>query len=178
VRPARGASLGALLAAAAAVAGGAAAPTASAEPSAAQAAFTKVLQDDAATTEDIKQALTRHDALVDPRSGFVDVTGDGRQDALALVTTGGALGAVALYVLSTHGQDAADQTTSLKVIFRLQRLRQATLRVNGSSLTVLEPIYPGGADLCCPTQLRERTYTFDAAHVTFRRVGDRRLPYR
>ena len=76
--------------------------------------------------------LTNKSAIVDPRSGFVDVTGDGRQDALILVSTGGAAGAVALYVFSTHGQ-AAEQTddqTSLKVVFRLQSLYGASLRIS------------------------------------------------
>jgi hypothetical protein len=148
-----------------------------ATPSDSQAAFTKILQADPKTTSAIKGVLTGHEAIVDPRSGFVDVTGDDRQDALAVVTTGGALGTIGLYVLSTHGQDAGDQDTSLKVIFRLQTLRQATLRVSGTSLTVLEPVFAKGADLCCPTRLHERDYRFDAAHVTFQKVGDRRIAF-
>src|SRR3954471_8270155 len=119
----------ALLALPLAALGAAAAPgVASAEPTQSQTVFTQKLLDDAKTSAGVKRMLRTKMAIVDPRSGFVDVTGDGRQDALILVSTGGAAGAVALYVFSTHGQAAGDEQTSLKVIFRLQSLSGASLR--------------------------------------------------
>lgn len=166
-----------LLAAAAAVAPASAQTPAPEEPTDPQGVFTEVLLDDGKTTATIKRLLRSKAAIVDPRSGFVDVTGDGRQDALALVTTGGAAGTVALYVLSTHGQDAGDNDTSLKVLFRLQRLHRATLRISGTTITVLEPRYRAGDDLCCPARLRERDYRFSAGRRTFVRVADRTVPF-
>ena len=112
---------------------------------------------------------------MDPRSGFVDVTGDGRQDALVLVTTGGAAGSVALYVLSTHGQNGKD--LALKAIFRMQSLYRATLRIDGTTLSVFEPRWSPGDDLCCPSKLRERDYRFVPKAGTFRRVGDHDVPF-
>ena len=41
--------------------------------------------------------------FVEPHPAFADVTGDGKADALVRVMTGGAAGAVAVYVLSTDG---------------------------------------------------------------------------
>jgi hypothetical protein len=164
----------ALLAATAAASPPAAASAASTQP---QAVFTKALLDDAGTTATIKAMLRSKAAIVDPRSGFVDVTGDGRQDALALVTTGGAAGTVALYVLSTHGQKAGDGETSLKVLFHIQRLYRATLRVSGTTLTVLEPRFRAGDDLCCPSKLRERDYRFVPKRRTFVRVADHDVPF-
>jgi hypothetical protein len=140
-----------------------------------QKVFTQSLLDDPGTTAGIKRLLTTKAGIVDPRSGFVDVTGDGRQDALVLVTTGGAAGSVALYVFSTHGQTGAD--TKLRVIFALQSLYRATLRLNGTTLTVLEPRYATGDDLCCPRKLRERDYQFVASRVGFRRVADHDVPF-
>jgi hypothetical protein len=149
-----------------------------ADPTPAQKTFTQKLLDDPKTSAGVKRMLRSKAAIVDPRSGFVDVTGDGRQDALIIVSTGGATGAVALYVFSTHGQPAgADAQTSLKVIFRLQALDDASLRINGTTLSVLEPRWRKGDDLCCPGKLRERDYVFDAKALTFRRTADRDTPF-
>src|SRR6201991_3321076 len=123
------------------------APAASiAAPTQSQTVFTQKLLDDDATSAGIKRMLNNNQAIVDPRSGFVDVSGDGRQDALILVSTGGAAGAGALYVFSTHGQSSNDQT-SLKVVFRVQSLYDASLRINGTTLSILEPKWTKGDDL-------------------------------
>jgi hypothetical protein len=165
-----------LAAALALVAGG---PLARAEPTASQKVFTQKLIDDPKTSAGVKKMLQAKTAIVDPRSGFVDVTGDGRQDALILVSTGGSAGAIALYVFSTHGQTATgnDDQTSLKVVFRVQSLYDATLRISGTGLSILEPHFAKGDDLCCPNQLRERDYQFDAKALTFRRTADRDTPF-
>jgi hypothetical protein len=154
-------------------------PVARAEPTPSQKVFTQKLLDDPKTSPGVKRMLTTKTAIVDPRSGFVDVTGDGRQDALILVSTGGAAGAVALYVFSTHGQTTtgAQDQTSLKVVFRLQSLYDAALRIAGTTVSVLEPHYAKGDDLCCPEQLRERDYAFDAKALTFRRTADHDTPF-
>jgi hypothetical protein len=146
-----------------------------AAPTPSQTVFTQKLLDDDKTSAGIKRMLNNKQAIVDPRSGFVDVTGDGRQDALILVSTGGAAGAVALYVFSTHGQTATDgnDQTSLKVVFRVQSLYDASLRISGTTLSILEPKWSKGDDLCCPGKLRERDYTFDAKALTFRRTADK-----
>jgi hypothetical protein len=150
-----------------------------AEPTVSQTTFTQKLIADPATSASVKQLLQTKAGIVDQRSGFVDVTGDGRQDALVLVSTQGAAGTFALYVFSTHGQKAgatSDQT-SLKVVFRLQSLYRATLRISGTSLSILEPTYAKGDDLCCPKQLRERDYRFDATKLTFVRTADHATPF-
>jgi hypothetical protein len=150
---------------------------AGAAPSQSQTFFTTALLDDPGTSAGVKRLLSRKTGLVDPRSGFLDVTGDGRQDALVLVTTGGAAGTVAMYVFSSHGQNAGDDQTKLKVLFRLQSLYRATFRINGQTLSVLEPRYAKGDDLCCPKKLRERDYQFDARKLTFRRAADHDVPF-
>ena len=152
---------------------------AGAAPTPAQTLFTQKLIDDDATSSAVKRLLQTKAGIVDPRSGFVDVTGDGRQDALVLVSTQGAAGSVALYVFSTHGQKAGatgDQT-SLKVVFRLQSLYRASLRISGTTLSILEPAYAKGDDLCCPAKLRERDYAFDAKKLTFVRTADHDTPF-
>jgi hypothetical protein len=169
MRPSVAAPL-AVAAVAALVAVGGPAHPAVAEPSQSQAIFTKSLLDDPATSAGVKRLLRTHAGIVDPRSGFLDATGDGRQDALILVSTTGAAGTVAVYLFSTHGQPADE--TRLKVVFRLQSLYRALVRVNGATLSILEPRWRPGDDLCCPRTLRERDYRFDARTTTFRRVAD------
>src|SRR3954469_14022700 len=151
------------------------AATATGEPSDSQKTFTQALLDDKGTSAGVKRLLGTGAGIVAPSSGFVDVTGDGRQDALVLVTTGGAAGNVAMYVFSTHGQSGDD--TKLKVIFRLQSLYRATLRIDGTTLSVLEPRWKAGDDLCCPSKLRERDYRFVASRTAFRRVADHDVPF-
>jgi hypothetical protein len=150
-----------------------------AAPTASQTLFTQKLIDDGATSSGVKRLLQTKAGIVDPRSGFVDVTGDGRQDALVLVSTQGAAGSVALYVFSTHGQKAGTTggQTSLKVVFRLQSLYRASLRISGTTLSILEPAYGKGDDLCCPAKLRERDYAFDAKKLTFVRTADHDTPF-
>src|SRR4051794_17740415 len=77
-------------------------PAAMAEPTPAQTAFTLKLLNDDNTSAGVKKMLKTKSAIVDPHSGFVDVTGDGRQDAVILVSTGGAAGGGALFVFSPH----------------------------------------------------------------------------
>jgi hypothetical protein len=147
-----------------------------AAPAQSQAVFTQKLLDDPATSAGIKRMLRSKQAIVSPNSGFFDVTGDRRQDAVIFVSTGGAAGVVGLYVFSTHGQSNSD-ATSLKVVFRLQTLNDASLRINGTTLSVLEPKWSKGDDLCCPANLRERDYAFDARALTFRRTADHVTPF-
>ncbi len=49
--------------------------------------------------------------------------------------------------------------------------------ISGTTLSVLEPRWAKGDDLCCPKQLRERDYRFDANALTFRRIADKDTPF-
>ena len=113
--------------------------------------------------------------FVEPHPAFADVTGDGKADALVRVMTGGAAGAVAVYVLSTDGTTGSD----LRVVMRNQRLYRATLKVNGAhNLVVRVPVFAAGDDAVLPVA-RTRP------HVRLEREGqaaaadlDRRVPAR
>lgn len=145
-----------------------------AKPSASQSFFREALLEDSRTASGVKRLLRANAGIVDPRSGFADVTGDGRSDALVLVTTNGAGGTVALYVFSTHGQRTdGEREAQLRVVYRNQSLYRATLKLTGSTITVLEPVWSSGDDLCCPARRRERDYTWNESARTFRRTDDR-----
>lgn len=142
-----------------------AAPATAQEP---QALFKKKLLADAKTSADVKSMLRSGRGFVEPSPVFADVTGDNKSDALVRVMTGGAAGAVAVYVLSTDGTTGSD----LKVVMRNQRLYRATLNVNSArNLVVREPVYAAGDTLCCPSRARDRTYAWNAKAKQLRRIS-------
>jgi len=60
-----------------------------------QALFTHEIATDPATSRDIREALRARRVFVDADITFADLTGDGRQDAVVRVDSGGAAGAIA-----------------------------------------------------------------------------------
>lgn len=144
----------------------------SAAPTKSQALFEKTLRADAKTTSDVKELLG-NGGFVAPDITFGDLTGDGRSDAVVLVDSGGAAGAVALYVLSTDGEEA---DSALRIVYRSQRLYRASARIDGGALVLRTPRFAKGDDVCCPAKIVERTYAWSAGAKTLRRRGSRELP--
>ncbi len=137
-----------------------------AAPSKSQALFRKTLLADSKTTNAVK-SLLRERGFVAPEITFSDLTGDGRSDAVVLVETGGVAGAVALYVLSTHGKPA---NSDLRAVYRSQRLYRATAEVSAARLIVRVPRFAQGDDVCCPAKIIERVYSWsDAAKTLVKR---------
>ncbi len=143
---------------------------AGAAPSASQELFQRTLLEDAQTTEAVKTLLRERKAFVGPDIEFTDVTGDGRSDAVVLVETAGAAGAVALYVFSTHGQD---EDSDLRAVFRSQRLYRASAEPSGGALVLRTPRFASGDDLCCPDRVTERVYAWSDSAETLRRRSAR-----
>lgn len=145
---------------------------AAADPTPSQRLFERTLLADERTTSSVKALLRDGGGFVAPDIAFGDVSGDGRSDALALVETGGAAGAVALYVLSTHGQD---DDADLRAVYRSQRLYRATVRIDGGALVLRTPRYGPGDDVCCPDRIVERVYTWSERARTLRRRSSREV---
>jgi hypothetical protein len=142
-----------------------AAPATAQEP---QALFKRKLLADDGTSKDVKSMLRSGRGFVEPHPAFADVTGDGKADALVRVMTGGAAGAVAVYVLSTDGT----KSSNLRVVMRNQRLYRATLKVNDvHNLVVRVPVFAAGDTMCCPSRARDRTYAWDAKAKQMRRIS-------
>jgi hypothetical protein len=149
----RGVAL-ALAAAVAASAGPAAAQTATGTP---QALFTRLIEQDARAAKEIRDGLRAQRIFVDADVTFTELTGDGRQDAIALVDSGGAGGTVAVFVFS------ADGAKGLRPIYRNQRLYRALASTQGQTLLVRTPRYGAADDLCCPPAFVQRSLTWSAA---------------
>jgi hypothetical protein len=134
-----------------------------------QELFRDVLLKDAATTSGVKRLLRTNAGFVSPTPLFADLTGDGKSDAVVTVENGGAAGAVAAYVLTAEGSDSG----ALRVAFRNQSLYQGHVRTSGPTVTVIDPIYARGDDVCCARHATERDYAWDASLKTFTRRATR-----
>jgi hypothetical protein len=144
-----------------------------AKPSASQQLFRTTLLEDAKTTSAVKTLLSERGGIVAPEIEFADLTGDGRSDAVVLVDTGGAAGAVALYVFSTHGK-AAD--SPLRAVYRSQQLYRASASVADATLVLRTPKFAEGDDLCCPGKVVERVYAWSDSAKTLKQRSSRELP--
>ena len=161
--------------AALALAGSLAVPAAAGAPTPLQTTFRTSLLADAKTSSAVKRALRSGAAFVDAKPTFGDLTGDGRTDAVVSVTTGGAAGAIAIYVFSNDGPAGG----KLAVVFRSQQLYRATAVVQVAQdarvLVLRLPRYASGDPLCCPARIVERTYAWVAAARTLRPTGSREV---
>ena len=134
-----------------------------------QELFRDVLLKDADTTSGVKRLLRTNAGFVSPTPVFADLTGDGKSDAVVTVDNGGAAGAVAAYVLTADGSDSG----ALRVVLRNQSLYQGHVRVSGPTVTVVDPIYARGDDVCCARHATEREYAWDVNLRTFTRSATR-----
>jgi hypothetical protein len=138
-------------------------------PQSPQALFRDVLLKDANTTSGVKRLLRTNAGFVSPAPVFADLTGDGKSDAVVTVENGGAAGAVAAFVLTAEGSDSG----ALRVVFRNQSLYQGHVRTSGPTVTVVNPIYERGDDVCCARHATERDYAWDVGLKTFTRRATR-----
>ena len=129
--------------------------------------FAERLLADKGTSKEVKDLLRTREGFVDRTPTFKDLTGDKRADAVVRIQSGGADGAIALYVFST---DTGVKNSGLKVVFRSQELRRAQTRVRDGVLRYRSARPQPGDELCCPTaasetrlRWRERLHKFTVA---------------
>ena len=138
---------------------------ASAEQSTTQRFFSSRLQADSETSREVRDLLRSNRGFVDRAVKFRDLTGDGKADAVVRVQSGGAAGAIALYVFST---DTGERGSGLKVVFRSEELERAETRIREDVLRYRSARPAAGDELCCPSKLaesrlrwRDRRHRFD-----------------
>jgi hypothetical protein len=136
-----------------------------------QKLFKKVLLADPDLASGVKRLLSTDSGFVSPAPVFADLTGDGKSDAVVTVDNGGVAGAIAAYVLTAEGSAKGD----LHVALRIQSLYQGRVRTSGPTLTVAEPLWSRGDDVCCPRRANERDYAWDAAKKAFTRRATRTI---
>lgn len=126
--------------------------TAAAEPTQTQLFFKDKLLNDHGTSKEIADLLRTNQGFIDRQVRFRDLTGDDKTDAVVRVQSGGAEGAVALYVFST---DTGEKGSELGVIFRSQKLLRAETRIRRGVLRYRSARPQPGDQVCCPSKLAE-----------------------
>ena len=145
-----------------------AAAPAAADQNAAQKFFRTKLLADSKVTHSVKVTLKKG-GFVDPSVEFADLTGDGKEDAVVRVDSGGSAGHIALYVFSSA------TSNDLQIVYRNQDLYRADARVNpGPTLVYSVPQYAAGDELCCPKAYKETTLRWSASKKKFG-VAQRRV---
>jgi hypothetical protein len=134
---------------------------AGAELTRSQVFFAQKLQADKKTSPRIKELL-RSGGYVDRSVAFRDLNRDKKPDAVVRVQTGGASGAVAVYVFSTAG------AKELRVVFRSENLTRASTKVVDGVLSYRNSRYAPGDELCCPAQVTETTLKWVKSESRFR----------
>jgi hypothetical protein len=135
------------------------APAAASAKDQTQQFFEQRLLADKHTSKAIKELLQSGGGFVDKSVAFRDVTGDKRDDAIVRVNSGGANGAVAVYVFSTANKKGG----KLKAIYRAQKLTRASSRVRKGVVSYQTARYDPNDELCCPSQVTETTLGWDKA---------------
>jgi hypothetical protein len=134
---------------------------ATADLTAGQKFFKEQLLASSAVAHSIKVTLKKG-GFVDKAILFADLTGEGKDDAVVLVDSGGGQGIVGLYIFSAGtGKD-------LKIVYRNQRLYRAGARINpGPALVYSLPQFKTGDELCCPSAYRETELKWNAKTKRF-----------
>ena len=73
----------------------------------------------------------------------------------------------------TSSRAEGSDSGALRVVFRNQSLYQGHVRMSGPTVTVVDPIYARGDDVCCARHATERDYAWDASLKTFTRRATR-----
>jgi hypothetical protein len=127
--------------------------------------FAQRLLEDDGTSREVRDLLRTNQGFVDKAVAFKDLTGDRKADATVRVQSGGASGAIALYVLST---DTGRRNSGLEVVFRSQELLRAETRIRDGVLRYRSARPQPGDERGCPSRLsesrlrwRERRHRFE-----------------
>jgi hypothetical protein len=90
---------------------------------------------------------------------YADLTGDGVDEALVPISSGGTLGDVAFLVLTPAG----DGTRTLLKEAPAGGSGGLAVSVLGGQVVMTQPVYGPDDPLCCPGALRKTTYAWDGA---------------
>jgi len=90
---------------------------------------------------------------------FADLTGDGVDEAVVPINSGGSGGDIAYAVFGYQGGDLEDLLTVKPEAGRV------TVSVEDGVLTETQPVYAPEDPLCCPSELRHTFYRWDGSEL-------------
>lgn len=134
-------------------------PTATASPSATSAGLESVREVDLADVTLLGPIIDHFGGgQVEPaRTTYADVTGDGREEALLFVESGGTQGDVGVAVVGVEGGNAV----VVGYVPAGGRVELALPEGGGGVIVTRQGIWKPGDAECCPSELRERFYQWD-----------------
>jgi hypothetical protein len=140
-------------------AGGAANATSTAPASA--TGVQDIRQEDLTQQPDLQQFIQDSGGFVEKaRIMYADLTGDGVDEAVVPVESGGEGGDIAVFV---YAYTSGGLGVLLKGLPEDQRL---TAAVTAGALTISDPVFADGDPLCCPSQLKVKTYGWDGSKLS------------
>ena len=90
---------------------------------------------------------------------FADLTGDGVDEAVVPISTGGSAGNFAYAVFGYQGGELEE------LLVAKPEAGRVTVSVEDGVLVDTEPVYAPEDPLCCPSQLRHRYYRWDGGEL-------------
>ncbi len=136
-------------------------PTATATPEGPTPTPAPDIRDEDLTQQaELRDFLASSGGEVNPRQiKYGDLTGDGVDDAVVPVTSGGEGGDIAVFVLGY-------QPDGLEVLLRLERGRLKA-EIDDGKLETLEPKFAEGDPSCCPSEFLRTFYVWDGSSLVF-----------
>ena len=102
---------------------------------------------------------------------YADLTGDGIEEAIVPVSSGGTLGSVAFIVLTPTG----DSTFTL-LVQQPTDTKGLAIGIEGSNLVQLEPVFGPDDPECCPSMLRKTIYGWNGDALAIESVETEENP--
>jgi hypothetical protein len=96
--------------------------------------------------------------LVEQDIQYVDLTGDGQEEAIVPLSSGGTAGNIALWVYG-YVDDR------LEVLLSRPQSYKIVGRVEDGTLVLVDPVYGPDDPNCCPSQLRNTYYEWDGSEL-------------
>ena len=119
-----------------------------------------IRQEDLTQQPDLQQFLQDSGGEVDnERIMYADLTEDGVEEAVVPVGSGGEGGDIAVFV---YGYTSGTLSGLLQLLPEDQTL---SATVEAGVLSVSDPVYAEGDPLCCPSQLKVKTYGWDGSQL-------------
>jgi hypothetical protein len=131
-------------------------PTTSASPTAAP----DIRQQDFSKQPAMQDFLNSAGGEIDPTAiTYGDLTGDGVEEAVVPVSSGGQGGSIAIFVFG-YGQGGL--TALLRL---LPQAKSIQAQIENGQLVTIEPEFGASDPLCCPSELRKSTYGWNGTDL-------------
>lgn len=137
-------------------------PTVAAEPTATPVPAADIRDVDFSEVAEVREVRERLEQsggeLVEEDIQYVDLTGDGREEAIVPLFSGGTAGNIALWVYG-YVDDRLEMLLSQPDAYKI------SARVEDGTLVLVEPVYGPDDPNCCPSHIHNSYYEWDGSEL-------------